>query len=277
VTPDQYCEHKAAPSGSSLYYSVLFLPPDRRRAFVALHALWREFEDAVNEVHDADVAQSKLVWWRKELAQLGAGHPTHPVTQALAPHLATTGLTPADLIALLNGIELDLAQTRYLDFPNLRTYCERTAGLLAQLSARLCGFRNEETPHHAVQLGLALRLMQIVRDVGDDARKGRIYLPVDDLQRFNVPAADIMQSRHSDNFVALMRFQAERARATCSEALRRLPPEDRRAQRPALIMSAIALALLDEVEADRFQVLHQRISLTPLRKLWIAWKTQLRA
>ncbi len=273
MTPDQYCQEKAAQSGSSFYYSFLFLPPERRRAITALYALCRQLDDTVDETSDASVARLKLAWWRAEIDKLFQGKPEHPVTQALAPHLVSCGITQDRLQAIVDGMEMDLDQSRYLDFPALQRYCRLAAGVVGELSAGIFGYRNADTLAYADRLGLAFQLTNIIRDVGDDARKGRIYLPVNELQQFDVKAADILNGRYSEQFTALMRFQCERARRAYGEALALLPREDRRPQRPGLMMAAIYYALLDEIERSDYQVLHQRISLTPLRKLWLAWKT----
>lgn len=273
MTPDQYCQDKAAKSGSSFYYSFLFLPPERRLAITALYAFCREVDDVVDEVSDPSVARAKLAWWRTQVRAMYEGKPEHPVTRALAPHLATFALPQDRLQAIIDGMEMDLDQTRYLDFVGLKKYCWHVAGVVGELSARIFGFSDPRTLEYAQELGLAFQLTNIIRDVGDDARRGRIYLPVNELQQFNVKAADILNSRYSDDFVKLMRFQADRARESYRKALDLLPEADRRAQRPGLIMAAIYHALLEEIERDDFQVLHQRISLTPVRKLWLAWKT----
>jgi phytoene synthase len=276
MSPDEYCQQKAAQSGSSFYYSFLFLPPERRRAITALYAFCREVDDTVDECTDAAVARTKLIWWRKEVAAMLDGHPSHPVTQALQPHLAPYSLDGKHLQAIIDGMEMDLDQTRYLDFPGLKRYCWHVAGVVGILSASIFGATRPETLQYAEKLGLAFQLTNIIRDVGEDARKGRIYLPVNELQRFNVTAADILNARHSEKFEQLMRFQVERAQQAYDEAFALLPAEDRRAQRPGLIMAAIYRALLNEIERDGFHVLNQRISLTPIRKLWLAWKTYVR-
>ncbi|WP_454763733.1 presqualene diphosphate synthase HpnD [Cupriavidus campinensis] len=279
MTPDQYCQDKAAQSGSSAYYSFLFLPPERRCAMIALHAFRREVEDIVNDSHDAGLAHQRLDWWRGELRRLYGGLeglPTHPVTQALLPHIGPCGLPQSEFSEILDGMEMDLTQTRYLDEAGLNRYCQCVGGAMGVLSARILGFTDPRTLEHARKLGLSLQRIHLVRDVGEDARRGRIYVPVDTLQRHQVPAADLLQARHSDRFVALMREQAALARALRREALALLPRQDRRAQRASLVMAAIYHALLDEIEASQFQVLTQRIALTPLRKLWLAWKTWLR-
>jgi phytoene synthase len=273
MAPDEYCQQKAAQSGSSFYYSFLFLPPKRRSAITALYAFCREVDDVVDECTDPSVAHSKLAWWRKEIEAMQAGDPTHPVTKALQPHLKTYSLDSKHLLAIVEGMEMDLSQTRYLDFPGLQRYCWHVASVVGILSASIFGVTQGQTLQYAEKLGLAFQLTNIIRDVGEDARKGRIYLPVNELQQFNVTAADILNARHSDNFEKLMRFQAQRAQAIYDEAFTLLPNEDRRAQRPGLMMAAIYRSLLDEIERDGFHVLNQRISLTPIRKLWLAWKT----
>jgi phytoene synthase len=276
MSPDEYCQQKTVQSGSSFYYSFLFLPPERRRAITALYAFCREVDDTVDETSDQSVARIKLAWWRTEVSAMYKGSPTHPVTQALQPHLAAYNLQEQHLQAIIDGMEMDLDQSRYLDYAGLRKYCWHVAGVVGILSASIFGASNPQTLQYAEKLGLAFQLTNIIRDVGDDARKGRIYLPVSELQQFNVTAADILNFRHSDKFEALMKFQAERARAVYDEAFALLPKEDRRAQRPGLMMAAIYRTVLDEIERDDFKVLNQRISLTPLRKLWLAWKTYVR-
>ena len=273
MTPDEYCQQKAAASGSSFYYSFLFLPPERRRAITALYAFCREVDDVVDESSDAQLAATKLAWWRQEIAGLYAGNPRHPVTRALAPHLKSFSLEQENLQEIISGMEMDLTQTRYLDWKGLERYCHRVAGVVGLLAARIFGYQEPRTLEYAHALGIAFQLTNIIRDVGEDARKNRIYLPMEDLQKFGVPAADILGMRQTDAFRALMQFQAERARSHYEEAFRALPAVDRKAQRAGLIMAAIYRALLEEIERDGFSVLTRRISLTPLRKFWIAWKT----
>ncbi len=274
MTPDEYCQGKAAASGSSFYYSFLFLPAERRRAITAVYAYCREVDDAVDEVSDPSVAEAKLQWWRGEVAALFDRQPTHPVTRALLPFIdGPLGITRERLLAILEGMEMDLRQNRYLDFAALKRYAHLVAGVVGEISAAVFGYSDPRTLEFAGRLGLALQLINVIRDVGDDARRGRVYLPLDELQRFGVRTADLLAGRYVDGFVPLMRFQAERARASYREAMALLPPADRRAQRPGLIMGAIYATLLDEIERENFQVLHQRVALTPLRKLWIAWRT----
>jgi phytoene synthase len=273
MNPDDYCQEKAARSGSSFYYSFLFLPPPQRRAIIALYALCREVDDTVDETADAAVARVRLAWWREEIARLFAGAPTHPVTRALEPAISAYGVDRGRLLEIVDGMQMDLDQTRYLDFAQLRLYCHRVAGVVGTLSAGIFSPGRSDLAPYAESLGLALQLTNIIRDVGEDARRGRVYLPIDDLQRFGVKAHQILSGEHSPAFVALMRFQAERARGYYREAFAALPAAARREQRTGLIMAAIYATLLEEIERDGFQVLDRRTSLTPLRKFWIAWRT----
>lgn len=276
MTPQQYVQQKAVASGSSFYYAFLFLPAPRRAAITAFYAFCREVDDVVDEVTDPGVARTKLAWWQAEVAKAFAGQPTHPVMQALMPHTADYGIEQRHLQAVIDGCQMDLEQTRYLDFAGLKGYCHLVAGIVGEVAARIFGQTDPRTTEYAHRLGLAFQLTNIIRDVGEDARKGRIYLPVNELQKFNVTAADLLNARHSENFENLMRFQVQRAQAAYDAAFALLPKEDRRAQRPGLMMAAIYRTLLDEIEADGFHVLTQRTSLTPIRKLWLAWKTYIR-
>jgi phytoene synthase len=173
MTPDEYCQNKAARSGSSFYYSFLFLPPERRRAITALYAYCREVDDTVDEATDPQVARARLDWWRAEIERLFAGDPQHPVTRAMAPHLAPCAIDRASLVAIIDGMQMDLEQDRYADFEGLRLYCHRVAGVVGVLAAGIFGARSAGTLAYAEQLGLAFQLTNIVRDVGEDARKGR--------------------------------------------------------------------------------------------------------
>ena len=280
MTPQQYVQDKAARSGSSFYYAFLFLPPPRRAAITAFYAFCREVDDVVDEVADAGVAATKLQWWRSEVTQAYAGHPSHPVMRALMPLAADHGIELRHLLAVIDGCRIDLEQTRFLDYPALQHYCHLVAGIVGEVAANIFGRSADATVQYAHRLGLAMQLTNIIRDVGDDARRGRIYLPLSELQRFEVKAHELLRREapwgYSERFTALMRFQAVRAHAAYDEAFSLLPAADRVAQKPGLMMANIYRTLLREIEAQGFQVLHQRTSLTPLRKLWIATRTHLR-
>ena len=273
MTPQEYCQEKAAKSGSSFYYSFLFLPKAKREAITALYAFCREVDDVVDECKEVSVARTKLAWWRTEVAALYEGKAKHPVALALAALLPEFNIEEARLYEIIDGMEMDLTQHRYADFSALQKYCYRVASVVGLVSAEIFGHSHPDTLKYAENLGMAFQLTNIIRDVGEDARRDRIYIPVDELARFNVTAADIMHARHSEAFVQLMQFQVERALNYYRDAMIFLPQQDRRSQRPGLVMAAIYRTLLEEIRADGMQVLNQRTSLTPLRKLWIAWRT----
>ena len=273
MTPDEYCQQRTAQSGTSFYYSFLFLPPERRRAITALYAFCREVDDVVDEVSDPDLARTKLAWWRKEVGAIFSGTPQHPVALALQPVVAAYRLPQQHFQTVIDGMAMDLERNRYLDFADLERYCHCVAGVVGLMSAEVFGYANPGTLDYARNLGIAFQLTNIIRDVGEDARRGRIYLPQDDLARHGVSVASILRRESTPAMVPLMKAQVARARRWHQNALDALPLEDRRTQRPGLIMAAIYRALLDEIERDGYAVLDHRIALTPLRKLWIAWTT----
>ncbi|MHB0973691.1 MAG: presqualene diphosphate synthase HpnD [Thiobacillus sp.] len=275
----QYCQERAAASGSSFYYSFVFLPPDTRHAITAFYALCRELDDVVDECHERQVAEAKLDWWRAEIARFAAGAPEHPATRALADTSPGHAIPPALLLEIVDGMAMDLDHVRYPDFKSLNLYCYRVAGVVGEIAAAIFdGARTEDDRdirRYAHELGLAFQLTNIIRDVGEDARRGRIYLPLDELARFGVREADLLNGRDTPEFQALMHFQYERALACYDRAFAALPARARRAQRPGLVMAAIYRTLLDELRRSGFPVLRARVSLTPLRKLWLASKTWL--
>ncbi|MFP3602206.1 squalene/phytoene synthase family protein [Paraburkholderia sp. SIMBA_053] len=275
---DEYCQQKAAPPGSSTYYALRQAPAASQPRLTALFALRREFEETVKEVSDPAIGRTKLAWWQNELAALAAGTPTHPVSKALAASLPDVKTEYPALQALLSGFEMDLDQARYLDYPNLRRYVQAVGGTFASLVARSARTKasadGSQAPDWSAPLGEALLLAQFVVETGNDARHGRIYIPIDEMQRFNVTAADLINRKYSDAFTELMRFQTKRARDAVRTALAAVPANDRRSQRTLLAQGALASALLDEIERDGYHVLHQRIALTPIRKLWIAWRAK---
>jgi phytoene synthase len=289
MTPDAYCRDRAGAAGSNLYYATVFLPPERRGALFALHACAREIRDCVDAPGDAGVAAARLDWWQGELERLCAGAAQHPVTRALQPHVAAFGLTRTRLLHLVEGAREDLAQSRMLDLAALSRHAHLVAGVLAEMTADICagaapapGPRvsppaRPDTPPgshpHAHRLGEAMHVVSLLRDVGEHARNGRIYLPADELQQHGVKPADLLAGRHTEGFEALMRLQARRARDLFAQALATMPASERRDQRPLLILAALHSSLLVELARERFRVLHQRIALTPIRKFAIAWRT----
>ena len=276
MTPDQYCQDKAAKSGSSFYYSFLFLPPDKRRAITALYAFCREVDDVVDECSDANVARTTLNWWRGQVTEIYSGKPQHPVALALVPVVKQFNLAQEHLLEIIDGMEMDIDQPRYPDFKSLQLYCYRVASVVGLLSAEIFGYSDRRTLKYAHDLGIAFQLTNIIRDVGEDARRNRIYLPMDELQQFGVAAADILNARETENFHRLMAFQIKRAQRYYRQALEHLPATDRKAQRTGLIMATIYRATLNEVVASGCHVLKERVSLGTGYKLWLAFKTWLK-
>ena len=274
MTPAQYVQEKAAASGSSFYYAFLFLPPPRRAAITAFYAFCREVDDVVDEARESSVAATKLAWWQAEVQRAYAGQPTHPVMLALMPLAADYGISAAQLQAIIRGCQMDLEQTRYLDFAALQQYCHLVAGVVGEVAAQIFGQSQPQTTQYAHTLGQALQLTNIIRDVGEDAKMGRIYIPINEMQNFDVKAHEILKCIPSARFSALMAFQAERAQGLYTQALGLLPDADRRSQKPGLMMASIYRTLLERIQAQGFPVLTERVRLSPLRKFWLAWQVQ---
>ncbi len=273
MTPDQYCQEKAASSGSSFYYSFMFLPADQRQAIVALYAFCREVDDVVDECSDPGLARIKLQWWRDEVGKIFDGSPTQPVALALQQTVKGFNLPLEHFLEIIDGMEMDLNQVRYPSFKELKLYCHRVASVVGLMAAEIFGYNDHKTLDYALNLGLAFQLTNILRDVREDAMRGRIYLPADELAQFEVSEQDILAGRQTEAVTRLMEFQAKRAHDYYQKAFDLLPEEDRYNQRSGIIMAAIYQATLSEIEKDNYNVLKHRIKLTPLRKLWLAWRT----
>jgi 15-cis-phytoene synthase len=270
MSPLEYCKQKAAQSGSSFTISFIFLPKTQRDAMTALYAFCREVDDVVDECTDFNVAQTKLNWWKTEIINLYNGTPQHPVTKALQPYVAQYNLSQEHFLEIIDGMEMDLKFNRYEDFKQLQLYCYRVASVVGLLSASIFGFKNRKTLKYAHDLGMAFQLTNIIRDVGEDARRGRIYLPLDELRKAKVSEEDILQSRESAAVKELMEFQIERAESYYDRAMRELPTEDAKQQRAGLMMAAVYRTLLREIKADGAEkVLNARISLGGLHKCWL--------
>lgn len=268
--PLQYCHDKIGGAGSALHYSLLFLPPAARTALIALHALRRELDDTVDECTDPGVAQVKFAWWREQLADMFQGQARHPVTRLLA--LAAQQLAPSRnaLHELIGAIEMRLPPLRYARFNELRGHAEHTGGAMAVLSALLLGGE----PAAARSLGTALELVELLCRLGLHVRRDRLPLPLEDLTRFNIPVADVLRGKESEAFRELMTFEAGRAETLLRESLQALTPDDRRALLPLRVQARIALATLAVMRRQGYTVLQQPPTLTPLRLLWIAWRTK---
>jgi len=276
MTPHQYCQNKTAESGSSFYYSFIFLSPERRRAITALYAFCREVDDVVDECSDENVARTTLAWWRVQVAAIYDGKPQHPVAQALVPVVKQFNLAQEHLQEIIDGMEMDLTRHQYADFKSLQLYCYRVASVVGLLAAEIFGYSDRKTLKYAHDLGIAFQLTNIIRDVGEDARRGRIYLPQDEMAQFGVHASDVLAARENDAFLKLMQFQIERAQQYYRQALSELPEVDRKSQRTGLMMAAIYRTTLEEVSRSGCHVLRERVSLPAVRKLWLAFKTWLK-
>lgn len=271
MTPQQYCKDKTKQSGSSFTISFIFLSKEKRQAMTALYAFCREVDDIVDECTDHEVAQTKLNWWRQEIDKLYNQQPNHPVSFALAPYIQSFNLAKEHFVEIIDGMEMDLQFNRYADFSQLQLYCYRVASVVGLLSAQIFGFTNRDTLKYAHDLGMAFQLTNIVRDVGEDARRGRIYLPLDELEKAKVTEEDILQSKASDQVKELMEFQIERAESFYDKALNALPKEDAKQQRAGLMMAAIYRTLLREIKADGAEkVLNGKLSIPPFRKFLLA-------
>ncbi len=272
MTPDEYCQQKAARSGSSFYYSFLFLPTEQRQAIIALYAFCREVDDTVDETSESEVARTKLAWWRQELGRVFSGEAQHPVGKALQIATHRYNLPEEYFIEIVDGMEMDLDYDSYPSFKELSLYCHRVASMVGLMAAEIFGYQDRQTLKYAHDLGMAMQLTNIIRDVREDAARGRIYLPLDELKAQGIDPGDIFSFRQSEALSTLLHDQAVRARDYYQRALDRLPEVDRYQQRSGLIMADIYQKNLDMIEEDGFRVMEHRIAMTPLRKLWRAWR-----
>ena len=272
MNAEEYCQEQAAGSGSSFYYSFLFLPAEQRQAITALYAFCREVDDVVDECSEHTIALIKLNWWREEIERVFHGQAQHPVGIALAESIKKFNLEENHFYSIIEGMLMDTQQSRYQDFDSLATYCHRVAGVVGLLAIEIFGYKNQTTRKYAEKLGLAFQLTNILRDVHEDAARDRIYLPLDELKRFNVSEQDLLDGNMTNNIRELFAFQAKRADDCYQDAYQLLPREDRYSQRGGLVMAAIYHALLDRIRKINYEVLNNSIRLSPLRKLWIAWR-----
>ena len=276
MNPDAYCEEKGAPAGSTGYYRRLFLPAAEQRAVTALYALGHEVGSIADEVSEIDAARMKLAWWQAEIDRLYAGAPEHPITRALLPFVQESGVERGLFEQMLASAAMDIDHGGYARLDDLLAYTRRAAAA-PRLETELCGYRESATREFALQLGVALQLTRILRDVRADAARGRIYIPNERLEAHGVRPGELLQPSTPKHVRDLLAAEAERAREHLERAVRMLPAIDHRAQISGLVGAAIQRRLLAEIERDGYRVLEYRIDLTPVRKLWIAWRTARRA
>ncbi len=262
-------------SRSNFYYAFLALPRARREALYAVYAFCRTVDDIADlppEQGDAGSRRAALGWWRQELARCyePGAEPTHPIAQRLAAAVRAYRIPRQALDAILDGVEMDVDGAVYETAEDLYPYCYRVASAVGLASIEIFGYTDPRARQYAVDLGIALQLTNILRDVGADARAGRIYLPQADLRRFGVTADDLRSGRYTPGFVSLMEHGVARARRFYRAAREAFPVRDARSLVAAEIMGRIYYALLCEIEARRFRVFGERIGLPTHRKVAIA-------
>ncbi len=263
----------ARQSGTNFYYSFALLSREKREALYALYNLCRRLDDAADDAASPEAGAQDLRTWREEIERTFDGRPSHPLTVAFYPHLTRYRIPQKYLQDLITGMEMDLQGTRYETFEDLRLYCYRVASVVGLMSIEIFGYRNPATRAYAETLGLALQLTNILRDLEPDARRGRVYLPGEDLRRFGYSEDNLREGVYNEAFIELIRFQCERARRYYRQAEELLPPEDRGSMLPARAMGGIYFRLLEKIERARYDVFSGRITLSKPEKLWIALKT----
>ncbi|OQW62644.1 MAG: squalene synthase HpnD [Proteobacteria bacterium HN_bin10] len=268
-----YCTALTKRSGSNFYYSFFFLPRTRRDAMYTIYAFCREVDNAVDEAPAGSDPHDAIRQWRNELAAAYRGAPTFPVTISLAEHARRLAIPRTLFEELIAGMEMDLDRNRYATFEDLRLYCYRVASVVGLICLRVFGTTSPLADDYAVDLGLAFQLTNILRDLGTDADRGRIYLPQDELVRFGYGEDAMLAKTHSPAFRQLMHFQTERAAGyyeRAEQAFRRMPAADRRALLPAEIMRGIYSRILRRIVADEYRVFGPRITVSPARRLALA-------
>lgn len=266
----QFVSRLTRKSRSNFFYAFLFLPRPQRQAIFAVYAFCRMVDDAVDQSGDRSIQRQELVRWRDEVARAFDGVPLHPAGERLQQVVRAFPVPRQALLDVIAGVEMDLDHATYATFDDLYPYCYRVASAVGLCCIEIFGYRNPQARQYAVDLGIALQLTNILRDVEIDARMGRVYLPQEDLRRFGVRAADLEAGRHSPGFVELMRWEASRAREYYTRAWAALPAEDRRRLFAAEIMGHTYFALLRAIEARDYRVFGTRVTVPAPRRLAIA-------
>jgi len=276
MTPQEYCKQKTKESHSSFLSAFIFLKKEKREALTALYAYCREVDDIADECLDHEIASKKLNWWREEVERLFKGAPQHPVSKALHPFLSHFNLSKNYFIEIIDGMEMDVKFNRYESFEQLELYCYRVASCVGILSAHIFGFTNKDTLTFAKNLGIALQLTNIIRDLGEDARRGRIYIPLDELKKLGVSEEEIISLKNSEKIKILVQNQSDRAKKFYDLASKTLPIEDKKSQKISLVMGNIYYVLLKEIVKDNPEkILNQKTILPGFRKMRISILTML--
>lgn len=272
--PFAHCRQIARRSGSSFLLPFRLLEAPRREALTALYAFCRVVDDVVDEAEHAPTAREQLQEWRAEIDRVYGGTPATLVGAALAQVCPRYALPQQHFLEILDGMAMDLPPPRrFADREALENYCYHVASAVGLLAARIFGSVNDAVLRYARLLGIALQRINILRDVGEDWQRGRLYLPQDAMAAHGVTEADLTAPAPSPALRALLQSEAARARSLYDEALAALPPENRAAQRPGLMMGALYRTLLDKIAAQDFAVLHQRVRLSVPQKLAVAART----
>ena len=276
MTPQEYCKQKTKESHSSFLSAFIFLKKEKREALTALYAYCREVDDIADECLDHEIASKKLNWWREEVERLFKGAPQHPVSKALHPFLSHFNLSKNYFIEIIDGMEMDVKFNRYESFEQLELYCYRVASCVGILSAHIFGFKNKDTLTFAKNLGIALQLTNIIRDLGEDARRGRIYIPLDELKKLGVSEEEIISLKNSEKIKILVQNQSDRAKKFYDLASKTLPIEDKKSQKISLVMGNIYYVLLTEIiKNNPEKILNQKTILPGFRKMRISILTML--
>ena len=276
MTPQEYCKQKTKESHSSFLTAFIFLKKEKREALTALYAFCREVDDIADECLDHEIASRKLNWWREEIERLFKSEPQHPVSKALHPFISHFNLSKNYFIEIIDGMEMDVKFNRYESFEQLQLYCYRVASCVGILSANIFGFKNKNTLDFAKNLGIALQLTNIIRDLGEDARRGRIYIPLDELKKLDVSEEEIISLKNSKKIKYLVKNQVDRAKQFYDLAIKILPIEDKKSQKIGLVMGNIYYVLLNEIlKDDPEKILNQKTILPGFRKLRISILTML--
>ena len=260
-------------SNSNFYYSFFSLPADKRKALYAIYALCRCLDDVVDKSANRLEASEELLKWTTEIINMYKGNPSHPLTIDLKSYIDKYSIPQKYFFELIKGVEMDLIKNRYETFDELHKYCYRVASIVGLICAEVFGYHNATTLGYAVDLGIALQLTNIMRDIKADALNGRIYIPIEDLRKFGYSEKDLLSSTYNQAFVELMRFEAERARSYYKRAVETLPKEDQRSMVAAEIMCAIYGQLLQDIERANYNVFLIHPQLSKVRKIIIAIKT----
>jgi len=268
----QYCEEKTRGSGSSFFYAFLFLPEDQRRAMMALYAFCREVDDIADEIDEQDVAMQKLHFWNEELDRTFTGKPRHPVGEELNWARQHFHLTEELFLEMLDGMRMDVTRHSMLKAADLALYCYRVAGVVGLLSIEVFGHQSRQASDFATTLGEALQLTNILRDLQEDAKRGRIYIPQEDRIRFAVADQDFMDGNMSSGMQSLIAHYVDKTGVLYTKALALLPDEDRVSLRPSLLMGAIYYAHFKRIQKNPHTLWLHPPRLLPIHKIWIAWK-----